>query len=430
LPVFLSKSDLSRDSLCLNLTNDLGQYSDASDVKWTIYSSSGSLISGMSLPAIKKSPGRYYAPWRVPEVSGSYSIVWEFVEWPECVVKSITESIYVLDPSSYSCLGFRGTDAPAPSTMVFVAPCWTSQNDLTATFKDDGGAFQDPYAVYWTLYASNGFQVYPRSIARKSSVGNYYAQTLIPGSGDFYVSWEWQDTLDSPINSMKRNFSAISSRGSDKYTIIQGCYPQMIIDEDPFCFVDASINLSGFGSSCGYSPNNPDSSACCFVTKTNQADCSFPLPPAPPVDDMSSCCSFEISRSVHIPSSVLPSSGAYTSQSSYQIGTSIRKVTYYIKYTRSAEGGRPAFRLMWSNGTEEVQETVLDIDVQNCTPYSQAQGLFQQQLLGPIPEDSNPIDFIIYATVPGGAKSTRLLAKEHGTPGTPGTIFVTMTSST
>ena len=92
-------------------------------------------------------------------------------------------------------------------------------------------------------------------------------------------------------------------------------------------------------------------------------------------------------------------------------------------------GGRAALKLLWGNGVEEVQSTMVDegfVDVNDTS--------FQNMLLsvynGPAPIDDSFVLFQIEAVVPGGAKTVRLLAAEAGNPGSPGVAEITLTAST
>lgn len=428
MPVFLSHQELSRDGLKLRLSNDLGQEQDAVSVTWTVYGSDGSLASGMSLPATKVSPGRYYAPYITVSKSGSYTIVWEITEWPDCFVRTISDTFFIVDPSAYSCAGFDPASNPAQGSKVFLSPSWLSSSDLTIKFTNQDGFPQDPYAVFWTVVGPNGCPIYTKTAANPSSLGTFFAQFLVNFTGEYTIKWEWQDDENSPLRSKSESFSAISSSRLSFYSI-SGCHPIIVIGDDPFCNCCSpngvntfnTIQCAGSAPSCGLS---------CSTTTTSSS-CNPPVVPAqPPVSSMSSCCSFELPRSVHISYGVLPSSGQFTDQTQYQIGTGIRKITFYITYQRGAAGGSAIFRLLWGNGVEEIQETILDLDVIGQTASTQSQNLYLQDLNGPTPDDTNPISFVLYTTVPGGSTRVRLIAAEKGSILFPGNLGVTVTAST
>jgi hypothetical protein len=125
----------------------------------------------------------------------------------------------------------------------------------------------------------------------------------------------------------------------------------------------------------------------------------------------------------------LPAGGAFTNQPSYVIPSGVRHVTFYLSYTRGFVNGFPVLRLLWGNGVEETQETLVDSDITVLTPALSSQNMFLQDLDGPIPQDDNPVNFILYVTVPGGSKTVRLLVAEKGVPGAPGTIGIALTAS-
>ena len=427
MPVILSQQELSRNGLKLNLTNDLGQEQDALSVAWTVYGSDGSLASGMSIPATKISPGHYYAPYITVKKLGTYTIVWEITEWPDFYTRTVSDTFYIIDQSAYSCNGFNQSILPSEGSKTFISPVWLSQTDFVINFKNSDGFPQDPYAVYWTVLNSNGCPIYSKTAASQAGLGSYFAQFLINFSGDYSIKWEWQDTEDAPIRSKTENFTSISGSRFSLYTI-SGCNPIVVIGEDSYCSYNSSltngfnsIQCAGSAPSCGFSCV-PATSACCSSPAV--------LPAQPPVSPMSQCCAFELPRTIHIPYGILPSSGIFTDQSTYQIGTGIRKITFYITYARGAAGGHAVLKLLWGNGFEEIQETVLDIDITGQTASTQFQNLYLQDLNGPIPDDTNPINFVLYVTVPGGASRVRLIAAEQGSILFPGNLGITITAST
>ena len=78
---------------------------------------------------------------------------------------------------------------------------------------------------------------------------------------------------------------------------------------------------------------------------------------------------------------------------------------------------------------EETQETMLDVDFEVLSGGSAEQDLYLQNLTGPVPDDDNPVNFILYTSVPGGATSVRLVAAEKGVTASPGTLGLTLTAA-
>jgi hypothetical protein len=128
----------------------------------------------------------------------------------------------------------------------------------------------------------------------------------------------------------------------------------------------------------------------------------------------------DIPRTIHKASGTLPFGGTYTNQSSFIIPEGIRRITYWVMYTRGASGGYPLFKVMWGNGTEEGQDPVL---TNGSSPT-----LSLRPIRGPSPLDGAPVSLPIILRVPGGATTGRLLVAEGGTPATPGTCQVTITA--
>jgi hypothetical protein len=99
-----------------------------------------------------------------------------------------------------------------------------------------------------------------------------------------------------------------------------------------------------------------------------------------------------------------------------------------VTYSRGAPGGYALLQLLWGNGTDEAQSTLIDNDITIEQPFS-FQNTFLQDFEGPQPASDNPITFLIETSVPGGVTTVRLIATEGGAPGAPGTIGITLTAS-
>jgi hypothetical protein len=100
-----------------------------------------------------------------------------------------------------------------------------------------------------------------------------------------------------------------------------------------------------------------------------------------------------------------------------------------MTYTRGAAGGYPEYQLLWSNGVEETQETMIDMDFQVLSPSTVSQDMFLQNLSGPVPDTDDPMNSIFHVCVPGGATCVRLVAAEKGVTGAPGTLGITLTAA-
>jgi hypothetical protein len=125
----------------------------------------------------------------------------------------------------------------------------------------------------------------------------------------------------------------------------------------------------------------------------------------------------------------LPAGGAFTNQVPYQIPARIRRVTFYVTYSRGTAGGYGVFRLLWGNGVEETQSTLIDCNFDTITTAGSSQDMFLNDLIGPAPVDGNPVSFTLELTIPGGATTVRLLAAEKGAIGAVGTVGITLTAA-
>ena len=436
MPAFLARSDLSSGDLRLNLINDDGFAQDAFKVTWTIFSSDGVPVSGRDLPALKCGVGRYYAPWCAKTVNGNYRIVWSVEENSRDEVVTHEEKFFVVEPSAYQCCPNFICDngQPDPGGLTYLTGSSLGRGDLPIFFKDSSGISIDPFAVLWTIYNVVGYPITPRMEATRADTGEYYANWFVNAiGGDYYVQWEWVEESGDPAESKKLYFSVISppalvftSRGNCNTGGATSCAPA-----GPDCcssciaplFQTQVVNkkvLSGGGGSCR-----------AFV---GSILCVPPisLPPSSPSVPASfpssSCCPFEVSRVPHL-STVLPAGGAFTDQASFIIPSGIRRVAFYITYTRGSQGGYSLFRLMWGNGTEETQSSLIDMDFISISSVASSQNMYLNDLQGPVPTNDDPINFTLETGVPGGATTVRLLAAEGGVVGAPGTVSISLTAA-
>lgn len=423
MAAFLTRSNLSRNDIRLFLTNENGYMQDAASVRWTLYDKSGVKVSGKSLPAIKRSVGMYYAPLFADVPNGNYSVKWEIQPDFNSPIYERVEQVFVVDPSSYCPNGSINSQAiPIPGRFTYLSGSVLGPGDLPLYLRDQNGFLRDAYAVFWTIFSPvydtcqpcclglspwlrpdcQQFPVTPKTTAIHLGLGEYYASYFVClSSGDYKITWEYQEAVDSPFQSFSYEFSVINSAS-----------PIAVVE--PICRYPRQVACS-LGS---FVPSFAGSCACLP---------SVALPVLMPMSQ-TNCCGFEISRVVHISPTTLPAGGAFTNQTTFGIPTLTRNITFYITYARGFSGGFPSFKLLWGNGTEESQEALIDLEFSLSSP-SASQPMFLQFLDGPAPADNNPISYTLETSIPGGVKTVRLVASEKGVPGTPGTIGITLTAS-
>jgi hypothetical protein len=421
MPVFLANTNLSRGDLRLYLTNLDGHPQDAYDVRWTIYASGGVQVSGKGLKAIKVGTGEYYAPWKVTNETGNYQIEWKFKENPGCPELVKIENLFVVNTSSYDTTGPITADGvPNWGEFTYLTGSLLGPGDLPLYLTDENGFPINVFGVFWTIYNAVGSPMTTRTAAINAAVGEYYAQWYVDvTSGDYIITWEWLREVDSPLESRSMRFS-----------IVNPASPYAPLAPIPCCC------MATYDASCSSVILAPQTLATCCPTScqpcmSSSTPCTPSIVVSPtPMCNTDCCCSIEIPRTVHIPDgTMLPTGGACTDQAVYDIPDGIRNISFYTAYTRGAVGGYPKFRLLWGNGVEETQETMIDMNYDVLSPSTVAQGMYLQNLTGPIPDTDNPVNSILHVCVPGGATTARLLACEEGTPATPGTIGVTLTAS-
>lgn len=389
MPVVTSQSDLENGVLRLFLTNDLGYRTDPFSVRWTVYDSNGNRVSGNKLTASRSGVGDYYAPWRVCSGTGCHEIVWEYQNYPGDEVQYARQGFFVKSSSCFCCSSPGCESKSSGSCSAFYIGSTLGRGDLSLYLKDGDGIPFDAYSVTWQIYNSTGCAISPVADAVQVTVGEYFANWFVNiSSGEYTIKWKVIEEAGSPAQSFSQSLSILCSSTSVSYSpeysyceSVDPCPPYQII--------------------------NPSDGNC----------------------HMALNCDFEIPRVIHLSSQNLPVGGAFTNQAQYIIPSRIRLVTFYIKYRRSAPGGYASFKLLWGNGTEEAQSTLINGNFANNGQDSQ-QNMYMNVYNGPAPLTDDFITFSIETIVPGGSKTVRLLSSEVGLPMNPGIVEITLTAST
>lgn len=428
--IILSQSDAN---IPIHLSNDYGYLQDAISVHWTIYSQNGSLVSGKGLLALRKSIGVYTTTWYSDVPTGSYQVLWEIKSDSTSEPQQLYQPFYVVDPSDYRCHGHLLVKEKPPITgsLVFLPSSFLGPEDLFINIKDENGYPQDAYFITWYIQEVNtGRSISSRTIPIHTATGLYYAPWAVAcKTGEYKIVWEFQADAAAPLQSASQFFSILGITAP--FRIISGsvCGSKFIIaayNSNCKFYVPyglSCISMPHYSSGCG--PCNNHGSRF-YVNPCSSILCN---PTAPSLQG-SGCCDYEVSRQVHLATQVLPSFSVFTNQNKFLIPTRVREVTFYITYTRGAPNGYAVFHLLWGNGTEEIQETVRDLDIVPEDSSHIAQNLFLQDLLGPTPVDDNPIGYVLSVIIPGGVTTVRLVTAEGGVPTSPGTISITLTAST
>lgn len=414
MPAFLSQSDLGRGDLRLILTNELGYRVDPYAVKWTVFTGAGIRVSGNRLPAIRAATGEYYAPWHACGGNGCHQVVWEYQNSPGCDPVSSTETFFIIDPGHFSCCAT--SCAPVSSNSgctTFMIGSLLGRGDLPIYLKDGDGIPISAYSATWQVIDACGCAVTIERPGVQATVGEYYADWYVNAlGGDYTIRWNIIETIDSPAQSFSLKFSIISPTAT--ICSSNGMFG-VPCDSDSVCLISRSSSLVPcFGqpsfSSCANTCSVPSTPMVCPVMPTN-------------------CCDFEIPRIVHLSEQNLPTGGGFTNQPAYNIPSRVRLITLYIRYRRNLAGGRASFKLLWGNGTEEAQSTLIDSAFSDVSATS-SQNMFLNVYNGPSPSDDSFITFSVETVVPGGSKTVRLLASELGQPMMPGIVEITLTAST
>lgn len=415
MPILVRAGGTSED-LRLVLRNDLGYLQDAHDVRWSIFYLDGRPASGARQTAVKDDTGQYRAPWSCVNSGGCYKVVWEYREESGGELNKVEQSFFVLDPSDFQCCPEDCAGAePVPGCSTFVCGQALGPGDMPLYLKDSDGLPANAFAVFWSVIDERGCTVVPKQAATAgASVGEYYASwTVGLLMGNYRIVWEWMDDADSPLSAKLMGFSVV-------------CQPALFsVAGGQVCMIHLPSSCS-----CGDLPPVVASPRCQVVVSPSCGTfaCSSAVGPVAPIVIVNSCCDFEVGRTVHLASQVLPAGGLFTSQAQYQIPPQVSRIVFYVTYTRGAPGGRSSVRLMLGNGTEESQSTMIDTDFSPSGP-SATQDLFLNVLRGPAPDDDNPVTFNIEVSVAGGIRTARVLIAESGVPAAPGTAQITLTAS-
>jgi hypothetical protein len=416
MPSFFTNIGLSRGDLSLFLRNDSGLPQDGYDVRWTISKKSGELSSGSRVPAVKANTGEYFAPWGCSRSGGCYVIKWEYRAEPNGAIQSRCQEFFVININCRSCSSSSSSSSSSSTNCgAFFSGQSLGPNGLYIKITDEDGLPSSAFAVYWTIYNQCGIPVTSKSLALPgSSLGDYYAPWTVCGAGEYSILWEWMLESDSALEATRSPFSIFNP-------------PALFFSGGTCCLVRSQpcCTSSPCQSSCG-------TGTVVFIkTPPNFCDGCPPMCCSSTTQVIVNKCDdeIEIPRVVHLATQILPVAGQFTNQSPYAIPHGIRKIAFYITYSRGAVGGFIALRLKWGNGSEETQATIIDRSAIKLDGEFSAQAMRLSDLMGPMPPDDSPVSFMLEASVPGGSSTVRLLAAEGGVPGLPGTVSITLTAS-
>lgn len=197
-------SYLSSDDLCLTLKNESGQLQDA-EVFWTIVSAHDNRrVSGLCMKAIRKSVGKYYAPWYADGPTGTYKIRWQYRIDLASAYSEIFEDFFILDEGDVTNSSGHVRGLAAGGTVFETESLVTN---LGLDIDRDGIPCDSPY-VYWTIKNISGLAMSPRTSATKTATGRYHlvwAVNVIPG--EYLVEWEFGDGQTSAC--LTRKFDVV-----------------------------------------------------------------------------------------------------------------------------------------------------------------------------------------------------------------------------
>ena len=397
--------------LQLSLYNLDGYSQDVFNIGYTIFKQDGTQVSGRNISAIRVDTGKYEASWACSDIGGCYKIKWEYKSESGLPIEVICNDFFVVSSSYYQ--SYLADVISGQSLNGICKAFYCGQvlrdGDLNIYLKDVDGFPVNAYAVFWSIIdCCTGCPLVNRTEATPGlKIGSYYANWFVNlTGGEYKIKWEWMETADSPLESACMTFSIICN---DLFNISGEC-----VTSDSFCV----------------SPDGLD--VCCIIRKIYvpvSSPCS-PVGPGIPVMPMvDQCCPFEIPRVVHLLEQNLPINGAFTNQSVYTIPSRIRKIMFYVTYQRNLAGGYGLFRLLWGNGTEETQSTMVDLDFTGVDTARSQQDSYMNDFKGPEPTTNNCINFSFETNVPGGATTVRLLVAEGGQVAAPGIISITLTAA-
>lgn len=132
----------------------------------------------------------------------------------------------------------------------------------------------------------------------------------------------------------------------------------------------------------------------------------------------------------HIASAALPTAGEWTSASFFALPRTWSSVGFRVSYTAATPSvlARPRMRIVWSDGTNDIESTVVDMALDVSGGHEASQGLFHSIYeWTEAVNDGETIVFGLQSTVYPGATGVRLDVAEIGDTSAPGTVAVTIT---
>jgi hypothetical protein len=101
-------------------------------------------------------------------------------------------------------------------SVAFKRGSTTGPNDLSITVRDSTGALLDPYQLIYAVYdATSGVEVLygsPVNTPVRTSIGQYYAQVVIPADGnvgDWRIRWTIQESASLPVYQSVQPFNVV-----------------------------------------------------------------------------------------------------------------------------------------------------------------------------------------------------------------------------
>lgn len=416
----VANSSIAGKSIRISFRNDLGYQADPYNLTYTIYRQDGKKASGSNLRPVKQDTGVFYAPWSCDNAGGCFKVVWKYQNSLNGPIKTKSEEFYVIGQNNFVCYGGKavplddGKNACGGACGVLFGGQLTGPNDLKIYLTNSHGVPASAYTIQWQIFDCNCCPITPLTNACSDGrLGCYWAYWMVNAqSGDYTIKWYVKETADSPLQEFCHKFSVINSNVN--LTKLFG----ITFDSTPVNVCDSVLRaVSCCSEKCTGS-----------MTHFPCIQVAYSCPPAKPPSGGSATC-ISVPRTIHLVEQSLPAGGAFTSQNKFDIPSCISKIAFNIKYRRGSVGGFPILRLFWGDGSSEYQQTLITSNFIEPDSDSSVQDMFLNDLKGPVPENDNPIRFLLELSVPGGQTTVRLLAAEGGVQGAPGTCEIILTGS-
>lgn len=121
-----------------------------------------------------------------------------------------------------------------------------------------------------------------------------------------------------------------------------------------------------------------------------------------------------IPRTEYIASQALPAASVFLVGDTFEFPWGTDQITFYVTYTRGADGGEPQFQFDIGNGTELCRTTIPNGASLAISEPNGSVNILLERVNGPVPDDGTAICYILRVCTAPGERTLRMSVREIG----------------